>query len=158
MKTDKKQGMSFSLGLNRRPFEENASYVGIFFCVCTDYENKGCLDACGRLLKNAAKVGFKEIKKAHIEEYGSLYNSMKLEIETDRKLEKLPSDELLKRCKEPEIQGYLTQLMFAYARYLLISSSYHCALPANLQGIWNGSFTPPWESGYTININLQMNY
>lgn len=202
METDKEQGMSFSLGLNRRPFEENAevedreislnghsgdgvcydvrcrvgktdgkvdveggyllvenaSYVEIFFCVRTDYESKECLDECSRLLKAAAKVGFEEIKRAHIEEYGRLYNSMKLEIEGAEELAQIPADELLKRCEEPKVQGYLTWLMFSYARYLLISSSYGCALPANLQGIWNGSFTPPWESGYTININLQMNY
>lgn len=202
METDKEQGMSFSLGLNRRPFEENAevedreislnghsgdgvcydvrcrvgktdgrvcveggyllveraSYVEIFFCVRTDYEDKKSLDACGRLLKEAAKAGFEEIKKAHIEEYGRLYNNMRLEIEGAEELEKIPADEFLKRCEEPKVQGYLTWLMFSYARYLLISSSYGCALPANLQGIWNGSFTPPWESGYTININLQMNY
>lgn len=202
METDKEQGMSFSLGLNRRPFEENAevedreislnghsgdgvcydvrcrvgktdgrvcveggyllvenaSYVEIFFCVRTDYEGKKSLDACGRLLKEAEKAGFEEIKKAHIEEYGKLYNSMKLEIEGAEELAQIPADEFLKRCEEPKVQGYLTWLMFSYARYLLISSSYGCALPANLQGIWNGSFTPPWESGYTININLQMNY
>ena len=202
MKTDKEQGMSFSLGLNRRPFEENAevedreislnghsgdgvcydvrcrvgktdgrvcveggyllveraSYVEIFFCVRTDYEDKKSLDACGRLLKEAAKAGFEEIKKAHIEEYGRLYNNMRLEIEGAEELAQIPADEFLKRCEEPKVQGYLTWLMFSYARYLLISSSYGCALPANLQGIWNGSFTPPWESGYTININLQMNY
>lgn len=202
METDKEQGMSFSLGLNRRPFEENAevedreislnghsgdgvcydvrcrvgktdgrvcveggyllveraSYVEIFFCVRTDYEDKKSLDACGRLLKEAAKAGFEEIKKAHIEEYGRLYNNMRLEIEGAEELAQIPADELLKRCEEPKVQGYLIWLMFSYARYLLISSSYGCALPANLQGIWNGSFTPPWESGYTININLQMNY
>lgn len=202
METDKEQGMSFSLGLNRRPFEENAevedreislnghsgdgvcydvrcrvgktdgrvcveggyllveraSYVEIFFCVRTDYEDKKSLDACGRLLKAAAKAGFEEIKKAHIEEYGRLYNNMRLEIEGAEELAQIPADEFLKRCEEPKVQGYLTWLMFSYARYLLISSSYGCALPANLQGIWNGSFTPPWESGYTININLQMNY
>ena len=31
-------------------------------------------------------------------------------------------------------------------------------MPANLQGIWNESMTPPWESKYTININTEMNY
>src|SRR5262245_23677345 len=31
-------------------------------------------------------------------------------------------------------------------------------MPANLQGIWNESLMPPWESKYTININIEMNY
>lgn len=27
-----------------------------------------------------------------------------------------------------------------------------------LQGIWNDSLTPPWDSKFTININTEMNY
>jgi alpha-L-fucosidase 2 len=40
----------------------------------------------------------------------------------------------------------------------LISSSRPGTQPANLQGIWNGSVTPPWSSNWTANINVQMNY
>jgi len=49
-------------------------------------------------------------------------------------------------------------LLFQYGRYLLISSSRPGGVPANLQGIWNEHLKPPWNSGYTVNINLQMNY
>lgn len=31
-------------------------------------------------------------------------------------------------------------------------------MPANLQGIWSESLEPIWKCGYTMNINLQMNY
>jgi len=31
-------------------------------------------------------------------------------------------------------------------------------MAANLQGIWNEDFTPPWDSKYTTNINVEMNY
>jgi alpha-L-fucosidase 2 len=41
---------------------------------------------------------------------------------------------------------------------LLVSSSRPGSLPANLQGIWNNLFNPPWDSKYTININTEMNY
>ena len=30
--------------------------------------------------------------------------------------------------------------------------------PANLQGLWNDSLTPSWDSKYTVNINTEMNY
>lgn len=30
--------------------------------------------------------------------------------------------------------------------------------PLNLQGLWNDQVLPPWNSGYTLNINLEMNY
>ncbi|MBQ6255901.1 MAG: glycoside hydrolase family 95 protein, partial [Clostridia bacterium] len=43
-------------------------------------------------------------------------------------------------------------------RNLLACSSRPGTLPANLQGIWNQEFEPPWGSKYTININTQMNY
>ena len=43
-------------------------------------------------------------------------------------------------------------------RYLLISSSRPGSLPANLQGLWNNSNSPPWRSDYHSNINIQMNY
>ena len=52
----------------------------------------------------------------------------------------------------------LAALYFQYGRYLLISSSRPGSQPANLQGIWNDSMSPPWGSKYTININTQMNY
>ncbi|WP_347605053.1 glycoside hydrolase N-terminal domain-containing protein [Acrocarpospora sp. B8E8] len=49
-------------------------------------------------------------------------------------------------------------LLFQFGRYLLISSSRPGTQPANLQGIWNDSMTPAWDSKYTINANLPMNY
>ena len=52
----------------------------------------------------------------------------------------------------------LAALYFDYGRYLLICSSRPGSQPANLQGIWNDSTKPPWESKYTININTEMNY
>lgn len=43
-------------------------------------------------------------------------------------------------------------------RYLLICSSQPGGQPANLQGIWNDKLFPSWDSKYTCNINLEMNY
>ncbi|MDB5748314.1 MAG: glycoside hydrolase family 95 [Massilia sp.] len=54
---------------------------------------------------------------------------------------------------DPELEAQL----FQYGRYLLASSS-RGSLPANLQGLWNNSLTPPWNADYHTNINIQMNY
>lgn len=54
---------------------------------------------------------------------------------------------------DPELEA----LYFQFGRYLLVSSS-RDSLPANLQGLWNDSLTPPWNADYHSNINLQMNY
>jgi alpha-L-fucosidase 2 len=52
----------------------------------------------------------------------------------------------------------LEETLFQYGRYLLASCSRPGGLPANLQGLWNDSNTPPWASDYHNNINIQMNY
>lgn len=48
--------------------------------------------------------------------------------------------------------------VYDYARYLLICSSRPGSMPANLQGLWNDLPSPPWNSDYHFNINVQMNY
>jgi hypothetical protein len=52
----------------------------------------------------------------------------------------------------------LMVLQFNYGKYLLIQSSRPGTLPATLQGIWNRDYRPPWDSKFTLNINLEMNY
>ena len=52
----------------------------------------------------------------------------------------------------------LVSTYFNFGRYLLICSSQPGGEPANLQGIWNDSLNPIWDSKYTTNINLEMNY
>lgn len=79
-------------------------------------------------------------------------------VEASADPERLPTDERLKRMQEGAEDTGLAVLYFDYGRYLLLSCSRPGSLAANLQGIWNDSYTPPWESKYTININTQMNY
>ena len=50
------------------------------------------------------------------------------------------------------------ELVFNYGRYLLISSSRPDGDPATLQGLWNADLNPSWNSLYTANINVEMNY
>lgn len=70
----------------------------------------------------------------------------------------LPTDERLEAVKRGERDPALDALYFQFGRYLLIGSSRPGDLPANLQGLWNDSMSPPWDSDYHLNINLQMNY
>ena len=74
-----------------------------------------------------------------------------------RKLAELPTPELLKNAAPSNTS--LVNLYINFSRYLLISGSrVPGTLPLTLQGLWNGSMEPPWQSKYTININAQMNY
>ncbi len=135
----------------------DATEAVIFFDCETSFSGKDPKTVCLERLKLAAEAGYEMLLEVHRKEYAALFGRMTLELEKND-YSGIPVNRLLLRTKEPAVRRYLTQLLFAFGRYLMISSSYACELPANLQGIWNGSYTPPWESKYTININLQMNY
>ena len=64
------------------------------------------------------------------------------------------NEELMDQARMGGITPAFVEKMHDYGRYLLISSS--GKLPPNLQGVWNGIWTPPWSSDYTLNENLQM--
>ena len=111
-------------------------------------------------IKNAEAKGWNAILNAHIKDYSQLFERASLELNSANTM---PTDELIhnysKRVTgtEPEVL-MLEELYFAYGRYLAICSSRGVDLPSNLQGIWNGSQRPPWNSDIHSNINVQMNY
>ena len=107
-------------------------------------------------LRAAAGKSFDELRSAHVAEHRRLFRRASLRLgRTDRSA--LPTDERLKAfdgTNDPE----LAALVFQFGRYLLIASSRPGTQPANLQGIWNRSMNPMWDSKYTTNVNLEMNY
>ena len=76
----------------------------------------------------------------------------------DPAVEMLPTDERLARLKKGQEDPGLSALYFQFGRYLLMGSSRPGTMAANLQGIWNEQMAPPWDSKYTTNINVEMNY
>lgn len=141
-------------------YTEQADEVILYVTSGTDFGGKTDFkEACLQRLQAAKKVGYQSIKEAHEAWYKPLFDRVKLDInhcETDARL----AEEMLDELKDEKVQqnDYLTVLLFNFAKYLMISSSYDCQLPANLQGIWNGEYVPPWQSEFTININTEMNY
>lgn len=108
-------------------------------------------------LNKAERLGYEKLRARHIADVSGLMSRCRLELECEDN-SGIPTDERLEKIKNGDEDLGLINLAFAYGRYLLISSSREGSLPANLQGIWNDSFTPVWDSKYTININTQMNY
>ena len=114
---------------------------------------------CQKRLDEAANAGFETIFMEHQKTFSGLYNRMDFSLGT-QDVPKEATDELLNEVKNGDHTHlkYLTETLFHYARYLMISSSYDCLMPSNLQGIWNGEYAPPWQCEFTININTEMNY
>jgi alpha-L-fucosidase 2 len=112
------------------------------------------------LAKDAiAKAGaksFDSLLKDHMAAHQKLFRRVTLDLGTTAAASR-PTDERI-RDSNKDNDPQLAALYFQFGRYLLISSSRPGCQPANLQGIWNESMNPPWQSKYTININTEMNY
>jgi alpha-L-fucosidase 2 len=111
---------------------------------------------CESVMKATAKKDFDALLDAHLKDYQALFSRVRLDLGTTEAA-KLPTDQRLKQAgTAPDPQ--LAALYFQFGRYLLIASSRPGGQPANLQGLWNDSLKPPWDSKYTVNINTEMNY
>lgn len=137
----------------------DASEIVLHITAATSYAGAEPEKTCREAITNSAKIPVKTLFQAHLADYQSLYNRLSLNIAGKADPFELPQDLRLKRVAERDFEDpYLSQLLFQYGRYLLISCSRKGDLAANLQGIWNQSMRPPWSSDYHTNINLQMNY
>jgi len=140
---------------------KNADAVTLCLAAATNFVNYQDVSAdpnqrVEAVLKSIEGKSFEEIKKAHIKEHQELFRRVSIDLgSTTNSL--LPTDERLQKF-DGKNDPNLAALCFQFGRYLLISSSRPGTQPANLQGIWNQSMNPSWDSKYTTNINLEMNY
>lgn len=117
-----------------------ASFIEIYFSgTTTFYDLNANEEKICAVTDRATEFGFENLKREHIEDYRRLYCRSSLSISGDDTADK-------------------SETLFNFGKYLLISSSRAGSMPANLQGIWSESLEPIWKCGYTMNINLQMNY
>lgn len=110
-----------------------------------------------QVVEAAATKGYEAILSAHTADYKALYDRCNLNI-TDA-MPTVPTRTLISNfATSPASNLLLEEIYFNYGRYLMISSSRGVDLPSNLQGIWNNSNSPAWNSDIHSNINVQMNY
>lgn len=108
-------------------------------------------------LQDAMTLGYEQLKTLHERTYHDYYRRVTLNLEEDR-YPRLSTDQRISLFRQ-HADNYLVATYFQFGRYLLISSSQPGNInPANLQGIWNDKMFPSWDSKYTTNINLEMNY
>jgi alpha-L-fucosidase 2 len=107
-------------------------------------------------LDAVSRKSFEALRTDHVAEHQRFMGRVTIDLGTTSAA-KLPTDKRIAQSATLDDPA-LAALYFQFGRYLLISCSRPGTQPANLQGIWNDLPLPPWDSKYTININIQMNY
>jgi alpha-L-fucosidase 2 len=107
-------------------------------------------------LAAARAKGYATLRAEHIADHQKLFRRVALDLGHSAS-EKLPTDERIAKFRAAPDPS-LVALVFQYGRYLMIAASRPGGQPTTLQGLWNDSNTPPWDSKYTDNINTEMNY
>ena len=139
----------------------DADWIEIRLTAATNVESWKSLAAdpatrVSATLARSSNKTYEELLAEHQADHRALFRRVALdlgrtpaaELTTDKRIAAFSDG------KDPQ----LAALLFQYGRYLLIGSSRAGGQPANLQGIWNESLRPPWDSKYTCNINTEMNY
>ncbi|MEO3814384.1 glycoside hydrolase family 95 protein [Sphaerisporangium sp. B11E5] len=116
-------------------------------------------DRVTELVGRASASGYEDLRAEHVADHRRLFGRVRLDL-GGAGVPPLPTDRAVAAygAGGPGDRA-LEELLFAYGRYLLLAASRaDSPLPANLQGIWNDSATPPWGCDWHTNVNVQMNY
>ena len=142
---------------------KNATELTLYFATATGFNGFDKMPETSRntvkqkckVLLNSVSKDYDTLKTNHIDDYSSLYNNQRISFNCNNDTN---ADKLLKSVKNGNDEKALTELLYNYGKYMIISGSRKGGQALNLQGIWNNSVRPPWSSNYTVNINTEMNY
>ena len=140
---------------------QKADSATLILAAATSYKNYKDVSAdpkqlCLAVLNKVKGKSIESLQSAHLKDHRNLFRRVTLDLGvTDAA--KQPTDQRIKNSAK-QIDPQLAALYFHYGRYLLITSSRPGSQPANLQGVWNESLSPAWDSKWTVNINTEMNY
>lgn len=140
---------------------ENADEAVVYVSIATNFNNYQDItgDQVQRAkdyLTKALKQDYKEAKKSHVAFFKQYMDRVSLDLGANKE-EAVTTDMRVQNFGNTN-DAHLVATYFQFGRYLLICSSQPNGQPANLQGIWNDKLFPSWDSKYTCNINVEMNY
>jgi alpha-L-fucosidase 2 len=139
----------------------NANEVVILISMATNFTDYKTLstnekERCQKYLTTVGNKAYPALLANHLAAYQKYFHRVRFDLGTSEAALQPTNVRIQNFAKsyDPE----LVSTYYQFGRYLLICSSQPGGQAANLQGIWNGSNNPAWDSKYTININTEMNY
>ena len=143
-----------------------ASYATIVISQATNFVSYNDIsgDASAKALKyltdyEAAQKTYDTALADHEQLFHEQFNRVSIDLGSNSVQEQKTTETRIEEfasTTDPELAAQY----FQFGRYLLMCSSQPGTQPANLQGIWNPDARqyPAWDSKYTANINVEMNY
>lgn len=105
----------------------------------------------------AVPTNYGALLKPHVAVHRELFERVSLDLGVSDAARALSNEALLRDAQQGAVSPAMVEKMWAYGRYLLISSSRAGGHPCPLQGKWCGSYRGYWTFNMA-NENLQMNY
>jgi len=96
-------------------------------------------------------MDYAALLRRHAKIHGELFARMRLDVGGGAD-HALTSEQLLAKTTDAEPSRALLEKVFDAGRYNIISST--SDLPPTLQGVWAGTYDPPWASDFTHNGNV----
>lgn len=129
----------------------NATDITLIFTLNKDS------DSFENMKREADRItkGFDQLLNEQKKDFSALFNRTRLNLTSK---ENQSCEQLFLDSYQGNVDGRFIEKMADFGRYLLISSSVGCEYPANLQGLWNGAYSPAWACTFFNNENIQMAY
>jgi alpha-L-fucosidase 2 len=99
-----------------------------------------------------APIDYETLIERHSKIHGKMFNRVTFDLKGGK--DHILDSETMTLKARKQVTPAIIEKLFDAGRYNIL-----CATgtnPPNLQGIWNGNWTPPWSSDFTQNGNLQV--
>lgn len=131
---------------------ENANEVLVLIDIQPNYNYSQSLMPSIQKKLAAIDLNYHELLERHVAIHGEIFNRVKLDLGGTGADKRLNSEEILQKAQGGEVPLALIEKTFDAGRYNILSST--GTNPPNLQGIWSGTWTAAWASGFTHDGNL----
>ena len=131
---------------------ENADEVMVVMAIEPNYNYPKSLVPAMKERVAAKMITYDQLLEGQRKTHGELFGRVKLNLGSGNETE-LQSEALVLAARNKATPAIM-QKQFDAARYNIISSV--GTNPPTLQGIWSGTWTPPWSSGFTHDGNVEV--